>query len=92
MVIGAVPAKSLCALIMAAEAGLAQHIPGKPWLVPFCAGGAVFFTLDALFGWKARPYGTPIIKLFFLGWNAFLVAEVAFSWAVWRGLVTWPRL
>lgn len=83
--IGARSAKSLIAVLLTVEAGLALLLPHKPWLAPILLISAGWFVLDNALLWREKPYATWQAALFFLGWNLFLVLETAFSFAVWNG-------
>ena len=74
--LGATRAKLLIAALLTLEVWLATWLPFKPYLMPLLAGGALFFLLDAAL-WRARPYPLAFLKLFFVGFNAALLLEVA---------------
>lgn len=78
VVIGVRPSKLLLVAMMSAEAFVAHAWFRGGFVAPFMAAGALFFTLDALFG-PAR-YPVWFTKLFFLGWNIVVVATMYFVW------------
>lgn len=78
ILLGARPSKALLVAMMAAEAFLAHvHFRGG-FVTLFMAAGALFFTADTLFG-PAR-YPLWFTKVFFLGWNAVVLATMYFVW------------
>jgi 4-hydroxybenzoate polyprenyltransferase len=84
--IGARRAKLIIATLLCIESLLALCITTKPWLAPILVISAVWFVLDEAILWKDKPYATWQARLFFLGWNLFLLAETALSFLFWRGL------
>jgi len=79
--IGARATKVLVCLVLLVECVLALSIVAKPWLPWMLAGGAGLFALDALL-WRERPYPAALVKLFFLGWNLFLLGDIILSVAL----------
>ena len=73
--LGATRAKLLIAALLTTEVWLATWLPFKPYLIPLLACGALFFIFDALV-WRARPYPLLFLKLFFVGFNLALLAEI----------------
>jgi 4-hydroxybenzoate polyprenyltransferase len=76
--IGARATKIVISVILVAETVLATTILAKPWLPLVLAAGAAGFVVDALL-WRERSYPTHLIKLFFIGWNLFLLGEILVS-------------
>jgi 4-hydroxybenzoate polyprenyltransferase len=79
VVIGARATKLVIVALLLAESFLALGIGHKPWLAPFLLVGAIVFALDWLFFWRERPYPALLMKLFFIGWNLFLLFEIIAS-------------
>ena len=79
-VFGMVPAKCLLAGILAVEASLIAHCSRDPWIAAALAGGTLFFLLDAIIFWRARPYAAWQMRLFFLGWNAVALLSIPWVW------------
>jgi 4-hydroxybenzoate polyprenyltransferase len=76
--VGARTTKIVVSLLLVAETALAMTIPSKPWLPLLLGAGAVCFVLDALL-WRERPYPAQLVRLFFIGWNLFLLGEILVS-------------
>ncbi len=87
VVIGARPTKWVMAALLAIESLIATQIGDKPWIAPALWLGAIVFLVDAQWGWRDKSYPTWLVMLFFLGWNAVLVGEIALSAAWTRGLI-----
>lgn len=76
--IGARATKVLVCVLLLVESVLAMTIVAKPWLPLFLGAGVFCFAIDALF-WRERPYPAGLVKLFFIGWNLFLLGEILVS-------------
>jgi 4-hydroxybenzoate polyprenyltransferase len=81
--IGARATKILVCLLLLVESLLATTLTAKPWLPWLLLAGVVVFAVDAWL-WRERPYPTVLVKLFFMGWNAFLLCEIVESWLMLR--------
>jgi len=62
------------------EALLVWQAARDPWIATFLIGGGLFFLMDALFLWGARPYAPWQMRLFFLGWNAAALLSIPWVW------------
>lgn len=89
VVIGARATKGIIAALLVTETLLALDIAEKPWLSPVLLLAASAFAIDGLLLWRDKPYATWMVMVFFLGWNAVLVFEIALSAAWSRGMIRW---
>ncbi len=80
VVIGRQRAKGLMVALLGVEALLVGQAARDPWIAVFLAGGALFFTVDAIFLWGARPYAPWQMRFFFLGWNAAALFSIPWIW------------
>lgn len=87
--IGVRRAKMLISALLCVEALLALSITAKPWMASILAVSALWFVLDNFVIWKGKPYATWQAALFFVVWNLFLISEIAWSLAVWKGMILW---
>ena len=78
VVFGARTTKVLLVLALLVEALIAWQCFRGWYVALFMAGGAVFFTADALAG----PARYPVLfsKVFFIGWNVVVLASMHFVW------------
>jgi 4-hydroxybenzoate polyprenyltransferase len=80
VVIGTRWAKALMVMLLCIEALLVWQTAHDLWITAFLLGGALFFTADAAFLWRARPYAPWQMRLFFLGWNAAALFSIPWVW------------
>ena len=78
--IGIRPAKALMVALLTAESVLVWHGAHDPRIAAALVCGAGFFTADAVLLWRARPYASWQMRLFFLGWNATAALSLPWIW------------
>jgi len=65
---------------MVAEAAIAYNCFAHEAVALFMMAGALFFVLDATFGFRDRPYPTLFSKAFFVGWNLIVIVTAYLVW------------
>lgn len=78
IVIGFIPAKILLIAIMLCLAGIAAMNFRSQLVAFFMISGAIFFTLDLIFG--PKRYSVWFVTMFFLTWNVVVIASMHFVW------------
>ncbi len=78
--VGARWSKGIMVAFLCFETLVVWQAAHDPWIAVFLVGGGLFFLMDALFLWGARPYAPWQMRLFFLGWNAAALLSIPWVW------------
>jgi 4-hydroxybenzoate polyprenyltransferase len=85
-VIGRVPAKLLIAALLGTECLLVYLYFHDVFIAGFLLASGLWFLLDALLVWRARPYTPGQMKFAMLAWNVIAVASMPWVW--WSASLT----
>jgi 4-hydroxybenzoate polyprenyltransferase len=80
-VIGVRPSKLLVVGFLAVATAISWRYFRGGVLQAFLIAAAALFLADAAFGYRGRPYPAWLSKVFFLGWNAVVLATMHFVWS-----------
>ena len=81
VVIGVLASKLVVVGLLALAALIAWRWFRSGVVQLFLAGAGGLFLVDAIFGYRARPYPTWLSKAFFVGWNLVVLATMHFVWS-----------
>lgn len=80
VVLGVIRAKILLALLLAAEAALMAFPLHQPLAALALVAGGIYFLADAFLLWREKPYGSTMMRLYLLGWNAIALLTMPLVW------------